>query len=184
MPPRMTKWNTRFIEILCSGFPISGATYTQDGYLLQKIAAANVGTIGFEVALLVRIYSGWGYVGDRLKSKYIEYEETGWYDGNVEPKTEAELKRDKFLYQSDVQPAVDRLKFVTLGAAGLFVASCVGLNAANSIKPTFQSYDPRVLEMVQKDDEFANRAAKASNGRPTYCDSRYYRAVAGGGQGC
>lgn len=166
------------------GFPISGATYTQDGYLLQKIAAANVGTIGFEVAVLVRIYSGWGYVGDRLKSKYIEYEETGWYDGNVEPKTEAELKRDKFLYQSDVQPAVDRLKLVTLGAAGLFVASCVGLNVANSIKPTFQSYDPRVLEMVQKDDKFANRAAKASNGRPTYCDSRYYRAVAGGGQGC
>lgn len=167
-----------------SGFPISGATYTQDGYLLQKIAAANVGTMGFEVALLVRIYSGWGYVGDRLKSKNIEYEETGWYDGNVEAKTEAELKRDKFLYQSDVQPAVDRLKLVTLGAAGLFVASCVGLNAANSIKPTFQSYDPRVLEMVQKDDEFANRAAKASGGRPTYCDSRYYRAVAGGGQGC
>mmetsp|Transcript_17588 Transcript_17588/g.43885 ORF Transcript_17588/g.43885 Transcript_17588/m.43885 type:complete len:279 (+) Transcript_17588:101-937(+) len=172
------------VIFLLVGFPISGATYTQDGYLLQKIAAANVGTMGFEVLLLVRIYSGWGYVGDRLKSKSIEYEETGWYDGNVEAKTEAELKRDKFLYQSDVQPAVDRLKLVTLGAAGLFVASCVGLNAANSIKPTFQSYDPRVLEMVQKDDEFANRAAKASGGRPTYCDSRYYRAVAGGGQGC
>jgi hypothetical protein len=23
-----------------------------------------------------------------------------------------------------------------------------------------------------------------SNGRPTYCESRYYRAVANGGQGC
>lgn len=165
-------------------FPISGATYTQDGYLLQKILAANVGTIGFEVVLLVRIYSGWGYVGDRLKSKSIEYEETGWYDGNIEPKTEAELKRDKFLYQSDVQPAVERLKLLTLGSACLFVASCVGLSAADSIKPTFQSYDPRVLQAVQRDEDFANRAAKATNGRPTYCDSRYYRAVAGGGQGC
>lgn len=151
---------------------------------MQKIAAANVGTVGFEVALLVRIYSGWGYVGDRLRSKNIEYEETGWYDGNVEAKTEAELKRDKFLYQSDVRPAVDRLKLVTLGAAGLFVASCVGLSAANSIKPTFQEYDPRVLDRVIKDDDFANAAAKAANGRPTYCDSRYYRAVANGGQGC
>ena len=166
------------------GFPIAGATYTQDGYLLQKIAAANVGTIGFEVALLVRIYSGWGYVGDRLKCKNIEYEETGWYDGNIEPKTEAELKRDKFLYQSDVQPAVDRLKLLTLGAAALFVASCVGLSTANSIKPTFQSYDPRVLNRVQEDVDFANAAARAANGRPTYCDNRYYRALANGGQGC
>ena len=151
---------------------------------MQKIAAANVGTIGFEVALLVRIYSGWGYVGDRLKCKNIEYEETGWYDGNIEPKTEAELKRDKFLYQSDVQPAVDRLKLLTLGAAALFVASCVGLNTANTIKPTFQSYDPRVLNRVQEDVDFANAAARATNGRPTYCDNRYYLALANGGQGC
>jgi hypothetical protein len=33
-------------------------------------------------------------------------------------------------------------------------------------------------------DKLSDVAAKASNGRPTYCDSRYYRAVAGGGQGC
>lgn len=172
------------VIFLLVGYPIAGATYTQDGYLLQKIAAANVGVVGFEVALLVRIYSGWGYIGDRLKSKNIEFEETGWYDGNIEPKTEAELKRDKFLYQSDVQPAVDRLKLLTLGAAAFFVASCVGLSAANSIKPTFQSYDPRVLNRVQEDVEFANAAARAANGRPTYCDNRYYLALANGGQGC
>lgn len=166
------------------GFPIAGATYTQDGYLLQKIAAANVGTMGFEVVLLIRIYSGWGYVGDRLRSKTIEYEETGWYDGNMEAKTESELKRDKFLYQSDVRPAVDRLKTVTLGAGALFVASCIALNGANALKPTFQSYDPRVLNRVQQDDNFASQAAAAAGGRPTYCDNRYYRAVAGGGQGC
>jgi len=166
------------------GFPIAGATYVQDGYFLQKCAAANVGTLGFEILLLVRIYSGWGYVATRLQSKIIEYEETGWYDGSFEPKTEAELKRDKFLYQSDVQPAVDRLKILTLGTAGLFVASCVGLNVANQIKPTFQSYDPRVLNRVIQDEDFANAAAKAANGRPTYCESRYYSAIANGGQGC
>jgi len=165
-------------------FPITGATYTEDGYLLQRIAAANVGTIGVEVALCVRIYSGWGYVGDRLKSKNIEYEETGWYDGNIEPKTESELKRDKFLYLSDVQPAVERLKMLTLGVTTFFVASCVGLSTANAIKPTFQSYDARVLNRVQQDEGFAEQAAAAANGRPTYCESRYYRAIANGGQGC
>lgn len=166
------------------GFPIASETFTQDGFLLQKIAAANVGTLGLVVAVLVRIYSGWGYVGSRLQSKVIEYEETGWYDGNFEPKTEAELKRDRFLFQSDVQPAVDRLKLLTLGAAALWVASCVGLNAANSVKPTFNEYDPRVLNRVVQDDDFAAAAAAASNGKPAYCDSRYYRALANGGQGC
>jgi len=167
------------------GFPIAGATYTSDGFLLQKICAANVGTIGFMLLLLVRIYSGWGYIGSRLQNKIIEYEETGWYDGNFEKKTEAELKRDQFLFQSDVQPAVDRLKLVSLCAAGLWVASCVGLNTAEKLKPKFNDYDPRVLQAVIMDEKFANAAAaENTNNRPTYCDSRYYRAIANGGQGC
>mmetsp|Transcript_23293 Transcript_23293/g.25968 ORF Transcript_23293/g.25968 Transcript_23293/m.25968 type:complete len:314 (+) Transcript_23293:186-1127(+) len=167
------------------GFPIAGATYTSDGFLLQKICAANVGTIGFMLLLLVRIYSGWGYIGSRLQNKIIEYEETGWYDGNFEKKTEAELKRDQFLFQSDVQPAVDRLKLVSLCAAGLWVASCVGLNTAEKLKPKFNDYDPRVLQAVIMDEKFANAAAAENiNNRPTYCDSRYYRAIANGGQGC
>merc|ERR1712216_287978 len=120
---------------LKSGFPIAGATYTSDGYLLQKIASANVGTLGLVLLVLIRIYSGWGYVGSRLQSKVVEYEETGWYDGNFEPKTEAELKRDKFLYNGDVRPAVDRLKVTTLAAASLWVLSCVGFSAANNMKP-------------------------------------------------
>lgn len=167
-----------------SGYPISGATFTQDGYLLQKIAAANVGTLGLVLVLLIRLYSGWGYVGARLQSKVIEYEESGWYDGNMEMKTEAELKRDQFLYKSDVQPAAERVKMLTLGAAALWVASCVALNTAVAQKPLFNEYEPTVLNRVQYDDDYANAAAKASAGRPTYCDNRYYRAVAGGGQGC
>jgi hypothetical protein len=166
------------------GFPIAGATFTQDGFLLQKLAAANVGTLGLVLVVLIRLYSGWGYVASRLQSKVIEYEETGWYDGNFEKKTEAELKRDQFLYSSDVKPAVDRLKLLTLSVAGLWVASCVGLNVATSMKPLFNEYDPEVLNRVRYDDDFARSAAQQSGGKPTYCDNRYYRAVANGGQGC
>ena len=170
-------------NVFFRGYPISGATFTEEGFLLQKVAASNVGTLGLVVAVLVRLYSGWGYVGARLQSKVIEYEETGWYDGNVEPKPEAELKRDRFLYQSEVKPVVDRLKLITLSACGLWVASCIGLNAAVSMKPVFNEYDPTVLERLRYDGDFAQQAAKASGGKPTYCDNRYYRAVANGGQG-
>lgn len=166
------------------GYPIAGATFTEEGFLLQKLAAANVGVLGLVLAILVRLYSGWGYVATRLKSKVIEFEETGWYDGNFEQKTEAEYKRDQFLYSSDVKPAVDRLKLLTLSTATLWVASCVALNAATSLKPVFNEYDPSVLDRVRYDDDFAKKAAQQSGGRPTYCDNRYYRAIANGGQGC
>ena len=62
--------------LFISGFPIAGATFTQDGFLLQKVAASNVGTLGLVLVLLVRLYSGWGYAGARLQSKVIEYEGT------------------------------------------------------------------------------------------------------------
>lgn len=167
--------------VIC--YPIAGATFTEEGYLIQKIAASNVAALLLVIALLLRLYSGWGYVGSRLTSKVIEFEETGWYDGDVKVKSETEKKRDKFLYNSKVKPVVDRLKLFTLAAGGLWVASCIGLNVAMSAKPIFNEYDPDLLERLRYDDKLAEKAAKNSPGRPTYCDNRYYRAVAGGG-GC
>jgi hypothetical protein len=38
----------------------------------------------FIVTVLIwRLYLGWQHVGDRLISATVEYEETGWYDGQV-----------------------------------------------------------------------------------------------------
>jgi Conserved in the green lineage and diatoms 27 len=143
-----------------------------------------VGAAGVVLALLVRLYTGWNYVGDRLRSTTIEYEETGWFDGDVETKTLSEQKRDKFLYQSEVRPVVDRLKALTMGGAAIFAASVVGCNAALTAKPVFNQYDPEILEQLRYDEKLAEKAAYESTGKPTYCDSRYYRAVAGGAPGC
>jgi hypothetical protein len=165
-------------------YPIAGATFTQEGYLLQKIAAANVGAISLVGALMVRLYSGWSYVGNRLSSKVIEYEETGWYDGDVQTKTETEQKRDKFLFQSEVKPVVDRLKMFGLSLAGIWVASVIGYNVSLSLNPFFDQYDTNILERLSYDDKLADKAAGAAAGKPAYCDSRYYRAIANGGQGC
>lgn len=165
-------------------FPIAGATYTQDGYLLQKIAASNVGAMSLLAVLMIRIYSGWGYVGSRLTSKVIEFEETGWYDGDIEYKTEAEMRRDRFLYKEKVQPVVNRVKTFCIAIGGLWVASILAFNVASSYKPMFAQYDPKVLEKMSYDDKMAEAAARSSGGKPIYCDSRYYRAIANGGQGC
>jgi hypothetical protein len=173
---------TIFFALVC--YPISGATFTQDGYMLQKLAASNVGACFVIFLLLVRLYTGWGYIGQRLSSKVIEYEETGWYDGDWEEKTETEFKRDRMLFQSEVQPIVNRLRNFTISSCGLLLASIVSFNVALANKPLFDQYDPAVLERLAYDDKLAGKAAANTGGKPAYCDSRYYRAVANGGQGC
>jgi hypothetical protein len=171
-----------FFALVC--YPISGATFTQDGYMLQKLAASNVGASFVVFILLIRLYTGWGYIGQRLSSKVIEYEETGWYDGDWEEKTETEFKRDRMLFQSEVQPIVNRLRNFTISSCGLLLASIVSFNVALANKPVFDQYDPAILERLAYDDKLAGSAAANTGGKPAYCDSRYYRAVANGGQGC
>jgi len=165
-------------------YPISGATFTQDGYLIQKLAASNVGAMFVVLILMIRLYSGWGYVGQRLSSKVIEYEETGWYDGDWEEKSETEMRRDRMLFNTEVKPVVDRLRTFLIGSGGLFIASIISFNVALSNKPMFDQYDPSILERLSYDDKLADSAALNTGGKPAYCDSRYYRAVANGGMGC
>jgi len=171
-----------FFVLVC--YPISGATYLNEGFLIQKLASSNIGSMTVVFFLILRLYSGWGYIGSRLKSKVIEFEETGWYDGDIEEKSEAEKARDLFLYRSNVQPVEERLKKFSLAVGGAWVASCVALNVATSMQPVFDQYDPRMLEKLSYDDKVASVVQQQSYGRPTYCESRYYRAVANGGQGC
>jgi len=171
-----------FFVLVC--YPISGATWIEEGFLLQKITASNVGALSVVFVLVVRIYSGWGYIGSRLQSKVIEYEESGWYDGDFEQKSDAEKARDLFLYRSNVKPVEERLKTFALVVGGAWVASCLALNLATSSNPIFNQYDAKMLEKLSYDDKVASTVQMQSNGRPTYCENRYYRAVANGGQGC
>lgn len=172
------------LVLVAVGYPIAGATYTQEGFVLPKLLAAHLGTLSLIGFLLVRLYSGWDYVGARLMSKVIEFEETGWYDGKFEKKSDAELKRDKFLYLDKVKPVIDRLKLFGSAFVALWVGSVIGYNVATSYQPLYDNYDPKMLERLNYDDELAEKAASRSGSRPTYCDNRYYRAVANGGQGC
>jgi len=143
------------------------------GYLLQKLTAANVGALLVVFFLLVRIYSGWSYIGSRLTSSVIEYEESGWYDGDFEKKSPSEQLRDELLYDEQVKPVVDRLKAFTLATGALWLASCVAYNIALSNKPVFNEYDPAILERLRYDEKLADVAAKQAYGKPTYCDNRY-----------
>jgi hypothetical protein len=104
------------------GAPISNATFDPGQQPVEFVLAASAGSLAVVCVALVRVYLGWAYVGNRLLSAVIEYEETGWYDGQLFVKPPKVLARDRLLGTYEVKPALARLKGVLL-ASGLSVVA-------------------------------------------------------------
>ncbi|CAB4266092.1 unnamed protein product [Prunus armeniaca] len=112
---------------LLVGLPVAsvGALGAQSEPLKQSLYAVSSGFLVVTLAV-VRMYLGWAYVGNRLLSATVEYEETGWYDGQMWVKTAEVLARDRLLGSFSVKPVLGRLK-VTLVCLAAAILSCVVL---------------------------------------------------------
>ncbi|KAL4332229.1 hypothetical protein GQ457_07G045090 [Hibiscus cannabinus] len=91
--------------------------------LKPVLAAVSSGILLVTIAVL-RMYLGWAYVGNRLLSATVEYEETGWYDGQIWVKTAEVLARDRLLGSFTVKPVLIRLKY-TLVTLAVSLLVCV-----------------------------------------------------------
>jgi hypothetical protein len=84
------------------------------------------GTFGVTLAVglvLLRLYLGWIYVHDRLRSEKIFYEESGWYDGQIWTKTPAVLTRDRLIVSYQIEPILNRLQKTALVLGSLLASS-------------------------------------------------------------
>lgn len=165
--------------------PISFTTYPLLSAPIQAIVAANFGTVVLVFCLLIRLYVGWSYLGDRLTNDVGYFEESGWYDGFLAVKPAEIASRDKLLYSLEVEPAVNRVKAFGAGSGGLLLASFLLLKVVAPTDP-YEKFDPSYLANLQQDDNLAayeQRRGDAPTAKPTYCDSRYYKAISGG-SGC
>ncbi|XP_065873548.1 protein CONSERVED IN THE GREEN LINEAGE AND DIATOMS 27, chloroplastic [Euphorbia lathyris] len=187
------------------GVPIAAASFNPGREPLRFVLAAGTGTLLIVSLIVLRIYLGWSYVGDRLLSAVIPYEESGWYDGQMWAKPPEVLARDRLLGSYKVKPVIKLLKQTLVGTGALLVASAFLFVFATPVQDFFQNtlypkespsdgtassintqYNIRKEELlrlpldVKADDNLAAAAAKAADGRPVYCRDRYYRALAGG----
>eukprot|EP00850_Spirogloea_muscicola_P017269 SM000146S00989 [mRNA] locus=s146:302266:304349:- [translate_table: standard] len=65
------------------GWPVAAVTFSSQEEVWQcYLGALAAGQVVVTVVAL-RLYLGWAYIGNRLFSATVEYEETGWYDGEV-----------------------------------------------------------------------------------------------------
>ena len=90
----------------------SGSNYFNT-YLLKYIFLSFFGSLSIPLLITIRLLLGWSHIYKRLSSEIIEYEESGWYDGQIWTKP-IELKEKETLIASiEVKPILKNLKQVT-----------------------------------------------------------------------
>ena len=178
--------------------PVAYTTfYNLPGELPNLLVAANLGTIAAMIPFVIRLRVGWGFVSQRLKSRSTYYEANE--RGIVAKKDKGDLLRDKLLEQNEVAPVLRRIDASLLGLGLALVLSfgstevltaIQGESAPATLKTLTGSDAIRFENRLKSDNEFAaeqQRRAQVRNPddmKPAYCDSRYYKILAGGnGQG-
>lgn len=112
------------------GVPVSAATFKWATEPVPFLAAASIGSTLVVTVVLLRLYLGWSFVGNRLLSATVEYEETGWYDGQVWVKTPQVLMRDRLLNNYTVLPAMRRIRRSLLASSAACVTSVLLLQSS------------------------------------------------------
>ncbi|XP_024021831.1 uncharacterized protein ycf36 [Morus notabilis] len=128
------------------GLPVAWfGTVGADSEPFKRLLWAASSGILFVTIAVVRMYLGWAYVGNRLLSATVEYEETGWYDGQMWVKTAEVLARDRLLGSFSVKPVLSRLKYtlVTLSVS-LLVCILFVVNIDESPKRSYATSEEGV----------------------------------------
>ena len=90
--------------------PLAISIFSPTEVPLKFILCSLIGICCLTGLFLSRIYLGWNYVKNRLKSDRIFYEESGWYDGQTWLKPEAMLDRDRLVVSYEIDPIFVRLR--------------------------------------------------------------------------
>mmetsp|Transcript_50312 Transcript_50312/g.100183 ORF Transcript_50312/g.100183 Transcript_50312/m.100183 type:complete len:291 (-) Transcript_50312:289-1161(-) len=168
--------------------------------LPQLLISANMGTFAFMLLFIGRLRLAWGEVSGRLKSREVYFEEN--QRGNSVRKQKEVLLRDRLTQQTTVAPVLQRIDSslfaITIAlaialASGELITAIEGESGPATLKTLTGDEATRFTNRLRSDDEFAEREQRRAQRRmqedgtgvkPGYCDSRYYKILAGGnGQG-
>ena len=105
----ISTWLVAFLIFLVIS---TGSTYFHT-YLLKYIFLSFFGSLSVPLLITIRLFLGWTHIYKRLTSEIIEYEESGWYDGQIWNKP-IELKEKESLIASiEVKPILKNLTQIT-----------------------------------------------------------------------
>ena len=117
----LAKTSNKFSIILISTWLIafliflvisSGSTYFHT-YLLRYIFISFFGSLSVPLLITIRLFLGWSHIYKRLTSEIIEYEESGWYDGQIWNKPVELIEKESLIASIEVKPILKNLTQVT-----------------------------------------------------------------------
>ncbi len=100
------------------GTPLSliisyGSDYLKNNIFYLTIISFT-GSLFLPLLLLCRQWLSWIYIYKRLNSENIEYEESGWYDGQIWEKPIDWRAKDLLIAQYQVKPILDHLRKILI----------------------------------------------------------------------
>ena len=86
----------------------SGSIYFKTS-LLKYVLLSFFSSLSVPLLISIRLYLGWNHVFKRLTSERIEYEESGWYDGQVWIKPLILKEKESLIASIEVKPILRNL---------------------------------------------------------------------------
>ena len=86
----------------------SGSVYF-NASLLKYILLSFFSSLSIPLLITIRLYLGWNHVFKRLTSEKVEYEESGWYDGQVWMKPLVLKEKESLIASNEVKPILKNL---------------------------------------------------------------------------
>ena len=86
----------------------SGSIYFKTS-LLKYIVLSLFSSLSVPLLISIRLYLGWNHIFKRLTSEKVEYEESGWYDGQVWEKPLVLKEKESLIASIEVKPILKNL---------------------------------------------------------------------------
>ena len=86
----------------------SGSIYFKKS-ILKYILLSFFSSLSIPFLISLRLYLGWNHVFKRLNSESVEYEESGWYDGQVWVKPLVLKEKESLIASLEVRPILKNL---------------------------------------------------------------------------
>jgi len=86
----------------------SGSIYFKTS-LLRYTLLSFFSSLAIPLLISIRLYLGWNHVFKRLTSEKVEYEESGWYDGQVWIKPLVLKEKESLIALIEVKPILKNL---------------------------------------------------------------------------
>tara|TARA_Y100000766_G_C18875351_1_gene590504 strand:- start:1033 stop:1527 length:495 start_codon:yes stop_codon:yes gene_type:complete len=98
-------WFATFILFLIIS---SGSVYFKTS-IVKYILLSLFSSLSLPLLLSIRLYLGWNHVFKRLTSEKVEYEESGWYDGQIWLKPLNLKEKESLIASIEVKPILRNL---------------------------------------------------------------------------